>query len=77
MIHPFEKNWKINFRDYFKEDLTQLQPLLEDDLITLNEETLASQDLGHLFLRNIAMAFDSYLDKIKKTAKTPTFSQTV
>lgn len=76
-LGTFEKNWRIQFFDYFAEDLENLNPLLEDHLLALDDKTLQATREGSLFLRNIAMAFDPYLEKIQSEAQNPTFSKTV
>ncbi len=76
-IPTFEHHWNIKFADYFQDSLQQLSSLQDDGLLEWNGTTLKSRGLGHLFLRNIAMAFDNYLIEIKRSASTPTFSKTV
>lgn len=76
-IPKFEKRWGLDFPNYFSEELSRLDPLIADDLMVLEPKALRTQGFGHLFLRNIAMAFDPYLEGIQKKATTPTFSKTV
>jgi oxygen-independent coproporphyrinogen-3 oxidase len=57
----FAAAWGIDFGAHFADELAELPPLAADGLITLTEEGLKVTDLGRLFLRNIAMCFDSYL----------------
>ncbi len=73
----FEKNWNLKFPDYFAEDLERLSPLAQDGLVKLNGASLQVTKEGNLFLRNIAMVFDRYLEKIRGEAKNPTFSKTI
>jgi oxygen-independent coproporphyrinogen-3 oxidase len=53
----------IDFADYFDDALRQLEPLEDDGLVTLSGDSLRITDVGRLFLRNIAMPFDAYLDR--------------
>ncbi|HSA59407.1 MAG TPA: oxygen-independent coproporphyrinogen III oxidase [bacterium] len=76
-IPAFEKDWGIVFADYFKDDLPHLGPMIADGLVTLDSQALRVVHEGHLFLRNVAMAFDRHLEEIKSTAKNPVFSRTV
>ncbi len=57
----FEAAWGIVFRDYFADALNDLPPMQEDGLVEVTQERIVVTDQGRLFLRNIAMAFDSYL----------------
>jgi len=76
-IPAFEKQWEISFSDYFKDDLPRLEPMIADGLVQVMPEELRILAEGHLFLRNIAMAFDRHLEEIKSSAKNPVFSRTV
>lgn len=76
-ILGFEKEWGINFRDYFKHDLPKLAPMIEDGLVQLSDEEFRAVGMGHLFLRNVAMVFDQHLEGIRAAAKNPVFSRTV
>ncbi len=73
----WQKKWGMDFHAYFEKDLHALKPLLDDGLLVLDQTHLQAMGRGHLFLRNIAMAFDPYLEKIQKEAPTPVFSKTV
>jgi len=66
--------WEINFCDYFEENLHKLNELEEDGLVHITRKEITITEKGRLFLRNIAMCFDAYID----TQKTgPLFSKTV
>jgi oxygen-independent coproporphyrinogen-3 oxidase len=51
----------IDFREYFGEELAQLTPLEEDELVEVNDQAIRITPKGRLLLRNIAMKFDRYL----------------
>jgi oxygen-independent coproporphyrinogen-3 oxidase len=55
----------IRFDDYFAAELAALQPMIDDELLTVNELSLDLTFLGRLFVRNIAMVFDAYLQKVR------------
>lgn len=57
----FSAAWGVDFQTHFGDSLAELPPFAADGLITLSERGLEVTDLGRLFLRNIAMCFDSYL----------------
>ncbi|MCI0696108.1 oxygen-independent coproporphyrinogen III oxidase [candidate division KSB1 bacterium] len=59
-----EKNFAIVFDDYFAGALAKLEEFRDDDLLALDADTIQITPFGRLFIRNIAMAFDAYLDKI-------------
>jgi oxygen-independent coproporphyrinogen-3 oxidase len=70
-----EKKFAIVFDDYFAEALTQLEEFRRDDLLRLEADTIEITPAGRLFIRNIAMAFDAYLDKNPSTRNL--YSRTV
>ena len=52
----------VDFPAAFTAELQSLQELEDDGLLTCNDRCLAVTDTGRLFLRNIAMRFDRYLN---------------
>lgn len=56
-----EKQFSIEFGDYFGEELRQLTPMAEDGLIELNDTGLRVNNAGRLLIRRICMVFDAYL----------------
>jgi oxygen-independent coproporphyrinogen-3 oxidase len=76
-IPVFEKEWKIGFAEYFADDLPHLNAMIADGLLRRDAKELSVVDEGHLFLRNVAMAFDRHLSGIRASAKNPVFSRTV
>jgi oxygen-independent coproporphyrinogen-3 oxidase len=53
----------IDFRDYFAAEITRLEPLAADGLITLDDAGVTITQKGRLLLRSIAMVFDRYIDQ--------------
>ncbi len=72
-IKAIEKEFKINFKEYFKEDLKALEEYKE--FIDLNENFILVNETGVLLIRNIAMCFDAYMKNISEDKKV--FSKTV
>jgi oxygen-independent coproporphyrinogen-3 oxidase len=64
----------IDFRDYFAAALEGLAGCVTDGLVEISEREIRATSLGRVFLRNLAMAFDSYLPS--QSAK-PLFSKTL
>lgn len=73
----FEKQFGIAFDDYFANDLSRLKGLVDDGIIQVSQNELKVTETGRLFVRNVAMCFDRYLNDIQSTAVNPVFSRTV
>jgi oxygen-independent coproporphyrinogen-3 oxidase len=56
-----EKQFAINFSDYFASELEALVPMQSDGLLTISTEGLKVLPAGRLLIRNICMVFDKYL----------------
>ena len=74
-IKRFEKLFNIEFKTYFADAIEALKPFAEDDLLTMDENTIECSETGTLLIRNIAMPFDAYMKKHAASSKT--FSKTV
>ncbi|MBI4535629.1 MAG: oxygen-independent coproporphyrinogen III oxidase, partial [Ignavibacteriae bacterium] len=70
-----EERFGIDFDEYFAQALSELEEFEQDGLVTMSPKKLTINRAGRLLLRNIAMCFDAYLDKIGK--EKPVFSRTV
>ncbi len=57
----FDAQTGVSFREYFAEEIAQLTPLEEDDLVEVGDGAIRITPKGRLLLRNIAMKFDRYL----------------
>jgi oxygen-independent coproporphyrinogen-3 oxidase len=66
----------VDFDDYFGESLARLDDLVADGLVSLREDRLQVHPKGRLVLRNIAMAFDRYLQEDHPDSEQK-FSRTV
>jgi oxygen-independent coproporphyrinogen-3 oxidase len=54
--------WGIDFEAHFADALAQLKEPAEDRLIEFTETGLKVTERGRLFIRNLAMCFDAYLE---------------
>jgi oxygen-independent coproporphyrinogen III oxidase len=70
-----EQKFGIVFGREFAAALEQLKPLEADGLLELSETGVRIVGPGRLLLRNIAMCFDAYLERL--TRERPIFSRTV
>jgi oxygen-independent coproporphyrinogen III oxidase len=52
----------VDFGDYFAPELENLEPFIEDGLLTLEGSRIRVLPVGRLMIRNICMTFDRYLD---------------
>ena len=71
----FERQFGVPFLEYFEEEGDTLRMLEADGLVELAPQELRVREVGRLFLRNIAMVFDSYLGKT--AGEGPVYSRTV
>jgi oxygen-independent coproporphyrinogen-3 oxidase len=71
----FEHLYSIYFDRYFLNELNALSTLVQDDLIIFSGDGFSVTPKGRLFLRNIAMIFDVYLNKPKVENKAIQFSK--
>ncbi|WP_043531360.1 oxygen-independent coproporphyrinogen III oxidase [Litchfieldella xinjiangensis] len=67
-----ERAYGIDFPDYFAEALAELREPEADGLIELDDTSLTVLPAGRLMMRNLAMAFDAYLNPAQQR-----FSRTV
>ena len=74
-IKRFEALFGLEFKNYFEDALLDLQPFIEEELITINNEYIECSATGTLLIRNIAMAFDAYMKHHAHSDKI--FSKTV
>jgi oxygen-independent coproporphyrinogen-3 oxidase len=65
----------VDFDKYFKTALQNLEELEAAGFVEIGDEVLRVRDAGRLFVRNVCMAFDRYLEA--KSNEKPVFSRTV
>jgi len=69
-----EKRFDICFSDYFSDELERYKTMVEDGLITMDDNTIEVTSRGRLLIRNICMVFDRY---IKPDEETKRFSKLI
>ncbi len=72
--HEIESEYGIHFDEYFANELSRMEPLEKDGLVRLQPEGISVTLLGRIFIRNVGMVFDKYLQKPKDK---PVFSKTL
>ena len=70
-----ESKFGIEFDEYFKNDIAKLDVFINDGLLENEADKISVIGSGILIIRNIAMCFDAYLEKMAK--EKPVFSKTV
>jgi oxygen-independent coproporphyrinogen-3 oxidase len=71
-----EREFGISFDRTFAPEIERLAPFVADKLLVLDGDLLNTTLLGRIFIRNIAMIFDPYLEK-QKLESRPLFSKTL
>ncbi|OGQ93517.1 MAG: oxygen-independent coproporphyrinogen III oxidase [Deltaproteobacteria bacterium RIFOXYA12_FULL_61_11] len=71
----FLQAFEVEFDRYFAEEEAHLARCHEDGLLEVRDRVLEATDLGRLFIRNVCMGFDAYLENAASGA--PRFSRTV
>ncbi len=71
-----ESAYSISFDAYFSKELERLQEFCTDGLVQTSPEEIRVTMLGRIFIRNIAMIFDPYLEQ-QKLESRPLFSKTL
>jgi oxygen-independent coproporphyrinogen-3 oxidase len=70
------REFVVDFDQYFAAELSQLETPCEDGLVLIDHKEIRATWLGRIFIRNLAMLFDPYLEKQHLNAK-PLFSKTL
>jgi len=70
-----EERFGIDFDEYFAADIAKLDVFEHEGLVKNDAERISVLGSGILIIRNIAMCFDAYLEKMMK--EKPVFSKTV
>jgi len=52
--------YHLNFDAYFTQELEELNPLVDDGLVSLSSDQIEITDIGRLLVRNIAVIFDTH-----------------
>lgn len=73
--HDIERKFGVDFEEYFAEDLPKLDTFIIEGLLENNNDKIKIIGSGKLIIRNVAMCFDAYLEKMMR--EKPVFSKTV
>ncbi len=71
-----KERYGVDFDSYFADVYEKLTPFVEDGLVSFHPEGIEVHESGRLVIRNIAMAFDAYLERDEKQGQ-PIYSRTV
>jgi oxygen-independent coproporphyrinogen-3 oxidase len=71
-----EKEFRISFDEYFAPELLRLEDPRDEGLVILNRDEIRVTPLGRIFIRNVAMTFDRYLQE-QQMDQRPLFSKTL
>ncbi len=69
-----ESEFNLSFDDYFSDELMRMKTLEDDGLVVCTPGMISVTSLGRIFIRNVGMVFDKYLQKPKDK---PVFSKTL
>jgi oxygen-independent coproporphyrinogen-3 oxidase len=75
-MSEIEQEFGIAFDKTFAPEIARLAPFVSDGLLELDGDMMRTSMLGRIFIRNIAMVFDPYLEK-QKLESRPLFSKTL
>lgn len=73
--HGIERKFGVDFEEYFAADIPKLQAFIDEGLLENDKDKIKIIGAGILIIRNVAMCFDAYLEKMMK--EKPVFSKTV
>jgi oxygen-independent coproporphyrinogen-3 oxidase len=62
IFSELDEAFDINSRAYFADELSQLEPMVEDELLVFSPEGIHITEKGRLLVRNACMVFDRYLN---------------
>ncbi len=74
--HEVESEFAIAFDEYFAPELERLKDASDEGLVVLARDEIRVTPLGRIFIRNVAMAFDRYLQE-QQMDQRPLFSKTL
>ena len=72
-----ERRFGIVFDEHFAEDLRRLAAHEDNGLVTIGDDAIQATPAGELFIRNLAMCFDTYWRDKHEKGDSPIFSRTV
>ena len=60
-IKKIEEDWEIDFKKYFQSELKELDEMVQDGLVSIDDDFITVEARGRLLIRNVCMVFDQYL----------------
>lgn len=76
-FHEIARAFDINPGDYFRAELEQLQPMVEDGLVVVDNLGIHIQNKGRLLIRRVCMVFDEYLNKTSNNVHPIRYSKII
>lgn len=74
-IPRIEEQFSIDFNDYFKDDLKELDEFIKAGLVSITHDKIMVSQTGTMLIRNICMPFDAYLKQVPENKRR--FSKTI
>jgi oxygen-independent coproporphyrinogen III oxidase len=71
-----EREHSLHFDEYFRPEIERLKEFRSDGLVRLDPGEIRVTGLGRVFIRNVAMVFDAYLEQQAADTR-PLFSKTL
>jgi oxygen-independent coproporphyrinogen III oxidase len=75
-MREVEREFSISFDEYFAEPIARLAEPAADGMVIFDRDEIRVTPLGRIFIRNVAMVFDRYIEEQKMDQK-PLFSKTL
>lgn len=76
-VRAIESTYGVDFAECFRVDIERLRAHEANGLVTIAPERIAATPAGELFVRNLAMCFDTYWRDKHEGGEKPVFSRTV
>jgi oxygen-independent coproporphyrinogen-3 oxidase len=76
-VRRIEAEYGIVFHEHFADDLVELREYEPAGLVEVGDDWITTTPVGELFVRNLAMCFDTYMRAKHLTSEKKTFSRTV
>lgn len=68
-ISKIEERFNIDFFEYFKDSISELQEFIDAKLVSIDKSALSVSQTGTLLIRNICVPFDAYIKKIPESQR--------
>ncbi len=76
-FQDYKRRFQGDFEVDYARAVAELSPFKDDELCTLSPQGIQITDYGRLFVRNVAMVFDEYVDKSGTSGTSGTYSKTL